>query len=456
MRFKTYIEYYLLEGQNEDQAKAILKKNGLDKDYDKLLSITSSYRNTPQGKNNKHLRVLAAWYTKDKIDLNILNDYYSRFINNTKINVKPIDKLSFSDFEQLVDSTVTQTNKDSKTEDLGKPYFENDGVTVYYADTKEKAIKYGQGSKYGFCISRLDFGNLYHGYRKNGATFYFVYFKQPQEKAKEGFVVIHAYPNNRYNINYATENRDFDKTKKDILDEFPILTNVFDKLKYQPLSAKEEQLYNVVEKTKSITDLKTVDLQLMYIELGKEIQDDEWDKLKQKELLLKKYIEVSMHDIPDNFEKEYPKLWNRHIQKLKQRVDIKTQNRNSNFTKQEIKYVVSDFIKNKPYDPISQLVLGNSVRSFIYAKTLDFKNVSDNVLKTISTDLTQCHEYALQSNYGRLFNVPDIILKTIAKQPLDAYRYAEHLDFKNIPKIIFDGFKEDAFGGLPKYYTVAK
>jgi hypothetical protein len=249
--------------------------------------------------------------------------------------------MSFNDFEQLVDSSVKKiSGKRKSVEEFGKPYYENKDVKIFLGDTKQKCIEYGQAGRYGLCISRLDGSNLFHSYRAKGATFYFVYFKQKQKNAPEGFVVIHAYPKDTYHfyrhgythdvyqINYASENRDFTKPKKEIIKEFPVLKNLFKNvIVYKPLSEEEKRIYDKIQNA-NFLKLKNINDKLMYIELGQSL-DGYWDDIlksipeNELKIILKKYIEVGISDIPWRIINEHPKLKKRYIQKLKQRIQIK-------------------------------------------------------------------------------------------------------------------------------------
>jgi hypothetical protein len=255
--------------------------------------------------------------------------------------------MSFNDFEQLVDSSVKKiSGKRKSVEEFGEPYFENEDVKIFLGDTKQKCIEYGQTGKYGFCISRLDSSNLFHGYRSHGATFYFLYFKQEQENAPEGFIVIHTYPYNEYQINYASENVDFTKTKEEIIKEFPVLNGLFENvIVHKLLSEKEKEMYNYVQ-SKPFIHLKTLEHKLMFIELGKPIPDLGWSLIidssitseQEAKKIIKKYIEVGSYDLPEEVLEAYPKFENRYIQKLKQRIEVKLDNDMYGFTHAEAKY----------------------------------------------------------------------------------------------------------------------
>lgn len=336
MRFQAKVNkildhYFIMEGQNEDRALAMLKKAGKEQFYNSLLELTADKNN-----KNKHLPILVKFFLEGQ-SIDIIKNYYDRYASNTKLNQKPIDNLTFQQFEQMVDSAIVSTNVKSKTLD-DKPLYEDQNVKIYLGDTKEKCIKYGQGSKYGFCIARSDTSNLYWGYRSRGATFYFVYFKNSYAKADapSDLIVIHAYPNEQYQVNYAIPNKDFVKSKKEIVNEFPALDGILGKVIVHREHTPEEKKKMEVNNASEIGDLKTLEDQLLFVEMGNPIHynkgvDDEWKVLKKKvseqnfNEILKKYIEVGMYDIPKHIIKG-SKYEQRYKKKLIQRAEAKTEN----------------------------------------------------------------------------------------------------------------------------------
>ena len=326
MRFQAKInkildQHFIAEGQNEDRALAMLKKAGKESAYDSLLEITNDKNN-----KNKHLPILVKYFLEGQ-SIDIIKNYYERFISNTKLNQKPIDNLTFQQFEQMVDSAVVSTNVKTKTLD-DKPLYEDQNVKIYLGDTKEKCIKYGQGSKYGFCIARSDASNLYWGYRSRGATFYFVYFKNSYAKADapSDLIVIHAYPNEQYQVNYAIPNADHKKDAQEIVDEFPVLDGLLGKvIVFREHSENEKKIMEISD-INDINDVKTLEQKLIWIEMGRTISDKQWKKVKEKNdeksfnEILKKYIEVGLADIPNEIVSG-SKYENRYWDKVGQRLD---------------------------------------------------------------------------------------------------------------------------------------
>lgn len=315
------------EGQNEDRAKFLLKKHSEEDAFPNLLAITEPYKTDPHGKNNKHLPKLVDYYLHG-VTLDLIKSYYDKFMANKKLSHKPIDNLSFNDFAKLIDSAIEKSEKVSSEDEItDKPFYEDENVKIYKGTDRNSCVRYGKGKKYGFCISRPDSSNVFHNYRKESATFYFIYFKNDKAKAlaPTDLIVIHAYPNNKYQINYVSPNKDHNISKEDIEKEFPVLQGILEKLSSEAHSEKEKHMYNVIQSAKSILNLQTAQDQLLWVELGGKIKDDEWDKLLNPEYVLQKYIEVGDHDIPQNILQKYPKLQERYEERLGQRVDIKNQ-----------------------------------------------------------------------------------------------------------------------------------
>jgi hypothetical protein len=332
-------EYLLFENKNEDISKNLLKKYNKSNDYQELLKITKN-----KSPNNKHLPIITKYYLEGT-PLDTLQYYFDKYINNTKINQKPIDNLSFQEFEQLVDSAVETINiPDGEITD--PPIYEDENVKIFAGTTKEQCIKYGQKRKYGFCISRQDSSNLFHGYRSKGATFYFIYFKneKAQANAPTDLIVIHAYEN-KFQINYSKPNQDYTKSKEQILKEFPVLQPFFNKvIKHEKHSEKEQKIYQEINNKQSILEFKNVNDQLLWVEIGKNIKNNEWKSLKNPEIILDKYIEVGSYDVPKEILDQYPKYKNRYWQKIQQRYEIKTEN-NLDLTNDEKYYEIDKKFK---------------------------------------------------------------------------------------------------------------
>jgi len=440
---------FFTEGQNEKQAESLLKKVGKEKLFDTFLSITEPYKNNEFGKNNKHLSQLIKFHLEDNINLDIIKSYYDRFMNHTKLRAKKFEFKNFKDFEQLVDSTPSDVSKpqqktnSSSNEDV---VYEDNNIKVFLGNTKNKCITYGKGQQYGFCVSRSDGSNLFNSYRLlQEATFYFVYFKNEEAKnniAKEELIVIHAYPYDKYQINYATENRDYEKTKEKLISEFPVLEVPFnqDVFKRIPLTDKE-RIMKELENINYILEINNVDEQLLWIELGKRIRDNEWEQITSVEPVLAKYIEVGAYDIPDSIIINNPKFKKRYEQKLAQRFDIKVENgRWGGITKDEL-YTAVQLGKTIKYEKISEALARDILKG---------KDVPQEFIQSFIKDPKLAYYYASEVLKGQ--NVPPEAIQSFIKNPQYAYRYARGvLKGQNVPPEFIQSFSQDP--ELAYYYA---
>ena len=121
---------------------------------------------------------------------------------------------------------------------------------------------------------------------------------------------------------------------------------IFDKVfKFKPHTDKEKYQYEVIDKARSILNLKTADDKKIWVEYGKAIGDNEWSQLGELEKpLLEMYIEVGSYDVPEDIVNKYPKLKKRYFDKLVQRVNIKVENEIylTPHEKKVVKYVPTD------------------------------------------------------------------------------------------------------------------
>lgn len=441
------------------------------------------------------------WETLDVGKLEDVLDTYGKYIVSPKAYGRKLlakysnisgarfskNTVDFVHFKKEVDANFESVNvKQLGWKGLPDPIFENDKIVIFYGENRKKAILYGQGKKTTLCTARQDASNMFGHYRfEKEGSIYYVYFKQPKDYAKMGFVDISLYPD-EITINFVTDNTDRRTSKEKILKQIPELAEedengniIFDKyIVPVPLDKKEKQLYNKIQNTESILELKDYAEQEMFIEFGKEIEDDEWDKLENKEELLQKYIEVGEYDIPDKFEHEYPKLWARYIKRLHKRVSIKIEDDDFHFSRHEIIYVVKDnkeIIKNialsvndandfafavnygqdfKVPEEIIQKIAQNVEYSFYYAKRLEFKDVPPEIIQGIAKDADDSFLYAKELGFK---DVPPEIIQGIAKNAYKSFLYAKALGFKDVPKPIIDAILNSEYKNkLPQDYTVAK
>jgi hypothetical protein len=237
-------------------------------------------------------------------------------------------------------------------------------------------------------------------------------------------------------------------------------------------------MYEVIDKADSILDLKTRDDQLLYIEMGKQIRDgyfpnegeiyyhrvqydgddmeyvDEWDdisKLVRPEEILIKYVERGAYDIPEEdlknkFPKIWDKIWDRYLVKLKQRVEVKIEHNEDEFTPHEWKYVVGTDWDKVP-EIVKTYLIKNSWSSFGYAKFLGFGTkgvgtkgveVPDEIIQKIAQNSHWSGEYAASLVFGLNVSgveVPQPIIQGIAQDLEKSYYYANNLYFGKKGKV---------------------
>jgi hypothetical protein len=478
-----------VEGQNEDRAKSLLKKADKETAYDSLLEITKPHNN-----KNKHLPALVQFYISGN-DSSTIKSYYDRFIKNDKINTTVIDKMSFEDFEQLVDSHIDKTTDDLQNID-DTPIYEDANVKIFLGDEKNKCIKYGQGKKYGFCIARIGTGNLYHAYRSRGATFYFIYFKNKESQGDlpEEVVVIHAYPNDTYQINYASPNKDHPITKEEILSKIPSLSEAFKDgaIKYVPHTEQEKYIYDNINHKGSILDLKNVSDMMLWVEIGKRVDSLEWKQLLQKlpknavEDLLAQYIEVGLDDIKDEILHPFPNLAKRYKSKLMQRVLINTSmgeiygrsrhetllfddltvklinNPNDDSLKDfkdaviqsqnASKFIIYQFVQRSKEPPEEFInVIKNPEYAVLilerYKDTGMYSKMPKKLLDLVATDVNASMRfYNVVYNPNQKIKMPQNIIDSMIHDPVQATRYAreEFFNPQKVPKNVLESISKNA------------
>jgi hypothetical protein len=352
----------LFEDANSQEKQALnilnrAKISNPEEQLEKLKSITARYQgaNNPlfrSAKNQAHLPKLAKFFAAGNVNLNQIKYYYDKYMEMPKLNVKPIDRFTdFHAFEQEIDSNFiskevdTNSNKDISSDAI----YSDDNIEVYLGDTKQKCIKYGQGTKYGLCISRNDSSNMFHHYRwENEMTTYFVYFKDKSINPPSNFIIIDAIEQspNTFSYNIITPNSDREISKDELVQKFPQIetalnNNIF---KQKPIEGQELEYYNKYY-DKDIIDFTSLDDQINFVEMGGEIDPSAWIHLSENTInqLLPRYIEIG-HDVPLYLLNEYPKFKNRYNQKLKQRVEMNISDKTdyADYTDDEIRYAIEN------------------------------------------------------------------------------------------------------------------
>jgi ankyrin repeat protein len=183
----SFKQWYNLitEGQNEDQALAILQNN--QNALNQLKSISPE---------TKYLPALAFFYLQHK-DFNELQQYFNKLqelVNRRRINYQPLGRNGVKinnevvniwlKFTEIIDGLANlqqqkptyappSDNTNLHQEEDEHRIFSNQRIKIYKSNSPQLCIQYGQG--YGFCISKP--GNtMWQSYRDTQtSTFYFVF-----------------------------------------------------------------------------------------------------------------------------------------------------------------------------------------------------------------------------------------------------------------------------------------
>lgn len=170
----------------------------------------------------------------------------------------PLDIFHYTwhQLEAVVDQFPIKSKEQVKMHaDNADLIYNQNGLEIYRADTKEKCIYYGQqyfGRQYSFCISRPRDGNLYDEYRLEGRTFYFVRdndekvnnFGNTGDTTMNGMhlLVIHATIDpDEFHVTNAHNSGDKEMRWNDIEDTFPKLRGLRELFKFVPFSDEENK-----------------------------------------------------------------------------------------------------------------------------------------------------------------------------------------------------------------------
>ena len=119
-----------------------------------------------------------------------------------KINDENKKQYTFKYLENLIDrnlSRETMSKTEINTHDDEDIIYNQNGIVIWNADTRQKCIKYGQlGNNY--CVARNDSSNMFYSYRyQNRLTFYFVLDKTKKESDPFSFFSIAVHDQARMN-----------------------------------------------------------------------------------------------------------------------------------------------------------------------------------------------------------------------------------------------------------------
>jgi len=230
----------------------------------------------------------------------IINDYIQRFDKfKNKLNPedRDISKYSFSELEKLVDSKFPKKiSKDEINVDFtNEAIYNENGLTIFEGDTKEKCIRYGRGEDW--CISRRDVSNMFNTYRfrYDEINFYFVFDSEKNDEFSK--IVILVDKDGNYYLANRSNDGDFAGTKEyswnDIVDFQPKLKDLQSLFKSMPLTELEKEEYNLI-KNQIVDDLFNYfikyDLVEKYISYGHKLNDVQFINIPKE--LKNKYINL--------------------------------------------------------------------------------------------------------------------------------------------------------------------
>jgi hypothetical protein len=289
----------LTEGMSDSLARNKLQKAGKPDLFEPLFKLDNT-------QTKKHLPKLAD-FAIEGIPLETIKYYYEKFLHS---RLAPVDIYKFKTFQQFEQAVDSVPIKISQAESITlPPVYSDNNVIIYRANNKIEAIILGRG--YSWCISNpTPGGNMYYSYRfTRGSTFYFCRFKNRPMTDYGHYAIIdvrqrYSESEPTYQItlsdNGAHGGGTTDTTPDEIMKKFPELGPVFVAKIFQPnpLGEHEEESYNNIMSTSTISQLKKYEDKVMYINLGKFVNDNDWGNL---ELDLKRlYINVGVQDISDH------------------------------------------------------------------------------------------------------------------------------------------------------------
>lgn len=234
------------------------------------------------------------------------------------------NQFTFKYLENLIDQNFSResnvkydaNNINSTSNDI---IYNQNGITIWDADTKEKCIKYG---KYGnnYCVARPDSSNMFDSYRyQKKLTFYFIMDKTkkahdpfsffsiavpdgitPNDKNKDQYYVTDK--NNNINTleswNFIIRNNNNIKDLQDLFKSKPLTPQEYERYNkfkstihddaYKPLSYDDKLFY--IQMGHRLSKVKffasNSKLQDIYIQTGQRSIEDWYDELSMKQKIV--------------------------------------------------------------------------------------------------------------------------------------------------------------------------
>lgn len=284
--------------------------------------------------SNKIKDQLAAKFKAENPELS--DDQINYYINkfeikkaSPKIKEKDITKYTFKELERVIDSNFSTIKSAITSEPFEDDAIYNEnGLTIYEGDTREKCIKYGQGESW--CISRKDTSNMFntYRYRYDEINFYFIFDSERVDTFSK--IVLLVDKNGDYYLANRNNSGDFAGNKEykwnDIVDIQPKLKDLKNLFKPKPLTKREREIYELIKirikddlfgKFNSYDIVESyisfghvlfaeqfvalpTELRNKYINLGHTLNQSIFEQLSQKEIHL--YFSILMKNNDDDIE----------------------------------------------------------------------------------------------------------------------------------------------------------
>ena len=295
LSFSNFFTYLL---ENKQSAILILQKY-----FPNNTNLQNELLSIDQTNSKGDIPIIIKFY-KENNDLNIIKQYFNKYYNlkkrNIKLNLNNIK--TFIEFTEKIDNidyklslkNNPQTNIDNndKVSDDADILVNNEQLTIYKGDSQHKCIKYGKS--YTFCISRPSNGNMYGSYRlSKSSTFYFIFFKNIPKSNPKHIMVLDK-TKNGYEYTFADNNTQ-QTTWENIIKEFPILKQYEHLFVNKELTSKEKTTIENIQKfnnNQSLDLFKTFDLddKIQILKSGISIIDNIFVTLNND--LINEYVSV--------------------------------------------------------------------------------------------------------------------------------------------------------------------
>jgi hypothetical protein len=339
----------------------------INRDLTAIERIVEKYPDDEHTIDASYMVQLAKFWNQSGRGIDVFNtfDEYMSIdkLRNEKTIFKHDEFLKFmGEVHQEISSSLNLGKIKSTKMDQSEAVYVDKDIAVYLATTGDifesiqKSIKYGQGNKFGLCISSKS-QNHYTNYRfSNSTTTYFVYFKDPNIH-NPNFIIVDAQKNtqrstnsgeynppvednekvnlvtaDKYSWNPVVPNSDTQIKAEDLINKFPVLRDAFsnDVFKVLPISKTEtetKQKYHY----KNLKDFSNIRDKIQFIRFNHTSQLNKSDaevidemSNQEAELLLKEILinRPELDVVTIEVFKKYPNLYQKYLKNALEDVEI--------------------------------------------------------------------------------------------------------------------------------------